>query len=122
MRRALLTRIVIAAIVAVASGQSDADQVKVNIAYPIDGATYPVMNPGPPALSSLYFTASFSVTCGGGPHKAEWGFDASPSLGAINFYDQTTLQFVHKLPGGTHSFWVTAANCGRNQVKFRIGH
>jgi hypothetical protein len=113
---------VVVAVCVAATSESPADQVRVNIAYPIDGATYPLMNPPSAALSSLYFTASFSVTCGGGPHKVEWGFDSSAGLGAISFYDQTTLQFVHKLPGGAHSFWVTAPNCGKNRVRFKIGN
>lgn len=97
-----------------------ADQVKVNIVYPINGATYPFTDPAPGALGSAYFTASFSVTCGGGGHKVEWGFDRGPALGSVGFYDQTSVQFVGKLPGGTHVFWVKS-DCGTNSVKFRIG-
>ena len=97
-----------------------ADQVKVNIVYPINGATYPITGPPPGGLASAYFTASFSVTCGGGGHNVEWGFDNGPALGKAMFYDQTSIQFVHKLPGGTHVFWVKS-DCGKNSVKFRIG-
>jgi hypothetical protein len=57
-----------------------ADQVPINIVYPINGATYPLTDPGPGPLRSAYFTSSFSVTCSGGPHKVEWGFDRSPPL------------------------------------------
>ena len=96
-----------------------ADQVKVNIVYPINGATYPFTDPAPGGLKSAYFTASFSVTCKG-DHKVEWGFDRGPALGSAKFYDQTSIQFVHKLPGGNHIFWVKS-DCGANRVKFRIG-
>jgi hypothetical protein len=97
-----------------------ADQVKVNIVYPINGATYPITDPGPGVLKSSYFTSSFSVTCGGGAHKVQWGFDSSSPVGTATFYDQTSIQFVHKLPGGTHVFWVKA-DCAENRVKFGIG-
>jgi len=96
-----------------------ADQVKVNIVYPIKGATYPITDPSPGVLKSAYFTASFSVTCKG-DHKVEWGFDNAPALGSANFYNQTSIQFVHKLPGGKHVFWVKS-DCGANKVEFSIG-
>ncbi|UCE04368.1 MAG: hypothetical protein JSW07_12100 [bacterium] len=99
---------------------TNADQVAVNIVYPIDGANYPFTDPGPGELRSAYFSASFSVTCGGGPHQVEWGFDRGAALGKASFYDQTSIQFVHKLPGGSHIFWVRA-DCGKNQVQFTIG-
>ena len=94
-------------------------QAKVNIVYPINGASYPIADPGPPALRSAYFTASFSVTCSGGRHKVKWGFDRS-SVGKETFYDQTSVQQVYKLPGGNHVFWVRS-DCGKKSVKFRIG-
>jgi len=100
-------------------GFANADQVKVNIVYPINGASYPITAPSVGKLHSAYFTASFSVTCGGGSHKVKWGFDRS-TLGSSTFYDQTSIQFVHKLPGGSHVFWVKS-DCGENRVKFRIG-
>ena len=93
----------------------------VNIVYPINGGSYPITDPAPGALNSAYFTASFSVTCGGGPHEVKWGFDASPALGKAKFYDMISVQFVHKLPGGIHYFWVDAGNCGKAKVKFKIG-
>lgn len=101
------------------SGLADADQVKVNIVYPINGANYPITDPAPARLASAYFTTSFSVTCPG-DHNVKWGFDRSPPLGNSTFYDQTSIQFVHKLPGGGHVFWVKS-NCGENKVKFTIG-
>jgi len=94
-------------------------QAPVNIVYPINGAKYPITDPAPGALHSAYFTASFSVTCSG-DHTVEWGFDAAPAIGKSLFYDQTSVQFVHKLAGGNHTFWVRA-NCGKSEVKFRIG-
>lgn len=102
------------------AGTVFADQVKVNIVYPINGATYPITDPGPGALKSAYFTSSFSVTCKGGPHKVQWGFDKMAALGTSSFYDQTSVQFVHKLPGGAHLFWVKA-DCAENRVEFRLG-
>jgi hypothetical protein len=114
----LCAALVLAAGVGLA-GVAIADQVAVNIVYPINGATYPKTDPGPGKLSSAYFTASFSVTCAG-DHKVQWGFDSSPALGSSVFYDQTSVQFVHKLPGGGHVFWVKS-DCGDNRVKFSIG-
>jgi hypothetical protein len=92
----------------------------VNIVYPIHGATYPITDPAPGALDSMYFTSSFSLTCGGGQHSVEWGFDTT-TVGSATFYDMFSAQFVHKLPGGDHKFWVTS-NCGNDVVKFRIGN
>ena len=94
-------------------------QAPVNIVYPIDGGSYPITDPAPGALNSAYFTSSFSVTCQGGAHTVKWGFD-STSVGGATFYDQISAQFVHKLPGGWHTFWVTS-DCGDSKVKFFIG-
>jgi hypothetical protein len=102
------------------AGSALADQVTVNIVYPIDGGTYPITDPGPGVLRSAYFTSSFSVTCSGGPHKVEWGFDRMAPVGSSTFYDMTSVQFVEKLPGGTHVFWVKS-DCAENRVKFRLG-
>jgi len=96
----------------------------VNIVYPIHGTTYPITDPGPGKLNSAYFAASFSVSCGGGSHTVKWGFAGSGGLGAATFYDETSVQFVHKLPGGTHTF-VVESDCGnvrRGAVKFSIGN
>lgn len=98
-----------------------ASMASVNIVYPINGGSYPITDPAPGVLASAYFTASFSVTCDGGPHAVAWGFDASPALGKAKFYDQISVQFVHKLPGGSHYFWVDAGDCGKARVKFKIG-
>jgi hypothetical protein len=108
------------ALVALGLAGSVGAQVPVNIVYPINGGTYPITDPAPGALFSHYFTSSFSVTCQG-DHSVEWGYDANPPVGSATFYDQFSAQFVHKLPGGTHTFWVRS-NCGSDSVKFRIGN
>jgi hypothetical protein len=41
-------------------------------------------------------------------------------LGDAEFYDQFSAQFVHKLPGGKHVFFVTS-DCGDDKVAFAIG-
>ncbi|HWM89469.1 MAG TPA: hypothetical protein VN493_01740 [Thermoanaerobaculia bacterium] len=94
-------------------------QAPVNIVYPIDGGSYPITDPLPGALHSAYFTSSFSVTCAGGPRSVKWGFD-NTSVGSATFYDQFSAQFVHKLPGGWHTFWVIS-DCGDSRVRFHIG-
>jgi hypothetical protein len=91
----------------------------VNIVYPIDGHSYPITDPPAGKLKSAYVTASFSVTCKGGPHTVKWGFDGN-GLGGAEFYDQLSVQFVHKLPGGRHSFFVSS-DCGGDKVGFAIG-
>ena len=118
-RQKLYIGIVFAMIVGLAS-LANADQVKVNIVYPIHGGSYPITDPIPGKLNSAYINASFSVTCSGGGHKVRWGFDDGPAVGKSTFYDQTSIQFVHKLPGGSHIFWVRS-DCGNNRVKFNIG-
>ena len=62
------------------------------------------------------------MKCRGGENKVEWGFDGSVSLGGAIFYEEVSVQFVHKLPGGTHVFYVIS-KCGKVQegkVEFRI--
>lgn len=95
-------------------------QAPVNIVYPIDLGLYPVTGPAPGPLSAAYITSSFSVTCQGGQHKVEWGFDLA-SVGQATFYDQYSTQFVHKLSGGSHDFWVVS-DCGDSKVKFEVGN
>src|SRR4051812_3521106 len=47
---------------------AQAAHAPVNIVYPIDGATYPSVDIVPHGVvASYYQSASFSVTCGGGP-------------------------------------------------------
>src|SRR5436305_11049214 len=96
----------LAILAALALAGSAAAQAPVNIVYPINGGTYPITGPAPGPLNSAYFTSSFSVTCQGGQHNVQWGFDGNPAVGRSTFYDQTSAQFVHKLPGGVHTFWV----------------
>ncbi len=122
-RRKTMKNLCCAAIFALAvgfAGPAVSDQVKVNIVYPINGATYPITAPGPGVLNSAFFTSSFSVTCPGA-HTVKWGFDGLAPVGSSTFYDQTSIQFVHKLPGGNHLFWVKA-DCAENKVQFRLGH
>jgi hypothetical protein len=96
------------------------NQAPVNIVYPIDGATYPIVDVTPHGtVHSAYITASFGTTCSGGEHVVEWGFD-STTIGEGRFYDQMSVQLVQKLPAGTHTFWV-ASSCGKEEVKFEIG-
>jgi hypothetical protein len=117
-----MKRILVIALLAVLAFAGAAfAQAHVNIVYPISGGFYPITDPAPGHLLSAYFTSSFSVTCGGGPHKVSWGFDASPALGSSSFYDQTSVQFVHKLKGGSHTFWVKA-DCGASEVRFKLGN
>ena len=91
----------------------------VNIVYPLSGQIYPVTDPPAGPLRSALVTASFSLTCGGGPHSARWGFDGD-GLGSAEFYDQLSVQFVHKLPGGKHVFFVSS-DCGDDKVQLQIG-
>ncbi len=123
--RKLYGALVVAAAVGLAgAAQAQTGQVDgVNIVYPIHRGTYPITDPGPGGLKSAYFASSFSVKCRGGPHQVKWGFDGSASLGGASFYDEVSVQFVHKLPGGTHVFWATSecGNIPRGEVKFRIG-
>lgn len=113
----LFSTIVAVGIVCLA-GWAYADQVPVNIVYPINNHTYPITDPAPGGLASAYITASFGTTCGGGSHEVKWGFD-SAMLGQATFYDQMSVQLVHKLPGGAHVFWVEST-CGANKVTFSI--
>lgn len=92
-------------------------QSPINIVYPIDGASYPIVDPDC-KVQSAYFTASFATTCAGGPHDVKWGFDGT-SIGSAQFYDQFSAQFVWKLPAGGHSFHVSSS-CGDNKVSFKI--
>ncbi len=93
----------------------------VNIVYPIDGEKYPktVYGSSECEVESAYFTASFSVTCSGGPYSVAWGFD-DDQVGEAKFYDEISAQFTWKLPWGKHNFWVQS-DCGEAKVKFGIG-
>jgi hypothetical protein len=93
----------------------------VNIVYPIDGEKYPKANYGSSEceVESAYFAASFSVTCKGGSHSVEWGFD-DDKIGEAHFYDEISVQLTWKLPKGKHKFWVQS-DCGEAEVIFGIG-
>ncbi|HUR80952.1 MAG TPA: hypothetical protein VM733_09310 [Thermoanaerobaculia bacterium] len=93
-------------------------QHPVNIVYPVNGGTYPIVDPHPVGVKSAYFTASFGTTCPGGPYPVEWGFDAT-TLGKTQAYDEFSAQFTWKLPAGGHVFWVRT-KCGENKVEFKI--
>lgn len=93
--------------------------MSVNIVYPIDGASYPISDPQC-KIKSAYFTASFSVTCQGGPHYVSWGFDGDHLGEKVKFYDMFSAQFVWKLPAGKHRFHVES-DCGEAVVTFKIG-
>ena len=92
--------------------------MSVNIVYPIDGHSYPIIDPNC-KIDSGYFTFSFSATCSGGPVTVKWGIN-NDDLGKALFYDQFTAQFVHKLRKGTYEFWVDAGLCGTGSVGFTI--
>lgn len=94
-------------------------QHPVNIVYPIDGATYPAVDPPVGGVSSAYVTASFGTTCADSDFTVEWGFD-STSVGQARFRDEFSAQFTYKLSGGSHVFWVRSG-CGENKVKFNVG-
>lgn len=91
-------------------------QAPVNIVYPINGGSYPVVSSG---AHAEYFASSFGATCPGGLHTAEWGFD-NTTQGEATFYDEISVQFTHKLPSGSHYFWVYIPRCGKDSVKFEI--
>ena len=110
--------IVVATVAGFANPVSAAN--KVNIVYPINGGSYPITDPAPGSLRSAYITASFGVTCTGGPWDVKWGFDTT-TIGSTKIYDQMSEQQVWKLPGGSHVFWVNASKCGKEEVKFSVG-
>lgn len=89
----------------------------VNIVYPIQGGNFPQIDPNTP-LQSAYLTFSFSVTKGGGSYSVEWGVD-NQTLGKANYYDMFSAQFVWKLPGGKHEFWVKG-DSGSDSVTFTV--
>lgn len=92
-----------------AAGAASAANAPVNIVYPTSGQLL---------RYSSYFPVSFSTTCNGGAHTAEWGFDGT-TLGSGLFYDQASVQFMYKLPPGSHVFWAKS-RCGYDEVTFTI--
>jgi len=89
----------------------------VNIVYPIQGESFPKIDPRP-KLNSAYVTFSFSVTKSGGSYKVQWGVD-NQTLGEATYYDMFSSQFVWKLPGGKHEFWVKG-DSGSDSVTFMV--
>ena len=89
----------------------------VNIVYPIQGESFPKIDPRP-NLNSAYVTFSFSVTKGGGAYDVKWGVD-NQTLGEATYYDMFSAQFVWKLPGGKHEFWVKG-DSGSDSVTFTV--
>ena len=89
----------------------------VNIVYPIQGGTFPKTDPAG-NVQSAYVTFSFSVTKGGGSYDVEWGVD-NQTLGQAKYYDMYSAQFVWKLPGGKHEFWVRG-DSGSDSVSFMV--
>ena len=90
----------------------------VNIVYPINGESYPKTDPAGVNLRSAYLTFSFSVTKSGGSYNVEWGVD-NQTLGSAKYYDMYSAQFVWKLPGGKHEFWVKG-DSGSDSVTFVV--
>lgn len=118
-RRSWLPIAAAAVLLAAVTAVAVADQVPVNIVYPINGETYPKVDPKPAdPISSVYQPFSFSVTCSGGQHEVEWGIDGQ-TVGQAYYYDEFSAQFVMKIPGGRHVFWVRT-NCGENKVEFIV--
>ena len=89
----------------------------VNIVYPIQGENFPKIDPSP-RLESAYVTFSFSVTKSGGAYDVTWGVD-NQTLGKATYYDMYSAQFVWKLPGGKHEFWVKG-DSGSDSVTFTV--
>ncbi|MFT5167018.1 MAG: hypothetical protein ACI8P3_002255 [Saprospiraceae bacterium] len=90
----------------------------VNIVYPIQGHAYPISDPMGVNLQSAYLTFSFSVTKSGGAYDVEWGVD-NQTLGNTTYCDMFSAQFVWKLPGGKHEFWVKG-DSGSDSVMFTV--
>ena len=89
----------------------------VNIVYPINGEAFPKIDPRP-NLNSAYVTFSFSVTKSGGAYNVKWGVN-NQTLGEATYYDMYSAQFVWKLPGGKHKFWVQG-DSGSDSVTFTV--
>lgn len=103
----LLTFLTLALVAALSAPAYAVVNAPVNIAYPIDLDSY-----------DNYVTVSFSVTCPGGENTAKWAFDGN-GFGSSTYYDNFNAQFLHKLPGGWHTFEVYT-DCGSDAVKFFV--
>lgn len=92
---------------------SQADQVNVNIAYPLNGGGYKI-SPAYPILP-----ISFSVTCKGlEDHNVKWGYNRE-TLGQAKFRGTIGVHFLQKFSEGEWLVWVTS-DCGKNEVKFKV--
>ena len=94
-------------------GPSYADQVNVNIAYPLNGGSYKI-SPQYPLL-----TISFSVTCKDlEDRNVKWGY-SNETLGSAKFRGQYSSQFLQKFSEGVWVIWVKS-DCGKNEVKIKV--
>jgi len=111
-----MKKIYIAIVLAAVSGlvgTSYADQVNVNIAYPLNGGSYKISPDYP------FLTISFSVTCKDFKDRnVEWGYN-SETLGKAKFRGQISLQFLQKFSEGVWLIWVES-DCGKNKVKIKV--
>lgn len=113
MKKHFIVVVAVLAAIFILSGQTYADQVNVNIAYPLNGGIYKI-SPDYPLL-----TISFSVTCKDlEDHKVEWGY-SSETLGSAKFRGQFSLQFLQKFSKGVWRIWVKS-DCGKNEVKIKV--
>ncbi len=90
-----------------------ADQVPVNIAYPLNGGSY--------QLSSAYplLPISFSVTCRDlEDHHVKWGYN-NETLGSGKFRGQFSLNFLQKFSKGRWTIWVES-DCGKNKIEIKV--
>ncbi|MCI5221126.1 MAG: hypothetical protein D3924_00225 [Candidatus Electrothrix sp. AR4] len=93
-------------------------QASITIVYPIEGGAYPIIESDSLA-SAACFTASFSITSAGGPHKVKWGFDGM-AIGGATFFDQFSNQFTWNLPAGEHVFHIASSLDSKAKVTFEI--
>lgn len=94
-------------------GTSYADQVNVNIVYPLNSGSYKISPDYP------FLTISFSVTCKDiEDHDVKWGY-SSETLGSAKFRGQFSLQFLQKFSKGVWRIWVKS-DCGKNEVKIKV--
>lgn len=123
MRKLYGAAIVVAAIGLAGSVDAQQNQVDgVNIVYPINGSTVPVIDPAAGSLSSAMVGVSFSVSCRHFGGIARWSFNGS-QIGSAEFVNRVSVQFDQKLPGGKNKFTVTSS-CGQNKtgsVVFAVG-
>ena len=92
-------------LVTTAAVQPLSEQAKLNIIYPINGASYPFGDSRIDKLIQMVrIPFSFCSTLAEGPHKIEWGFD-NDTVGSGTFCDQIAVHGVYRLMSGWHKFW-----------------